>query len=243
MRIETLYDRLKGDNTVAFVVGTGPSMRCFPTHALKGAFVVGLNQAWRYVTPNLMLTAHPELYQEFAARPAPRPVAPPPVPWVIKKKPPMNDLSLDDPQHYVFHTSPEVKTVWERPKDTLYLGEGIQCTAIDLLARMGADTVILVGCDMTDLGGDFHGHDQHVRWLGMKPRDQYALYRKTTAKVRSAVRDRFGVNVLTLSPFVGLGHVEEDYGRLRSELKLKPLPKPKDVSPYLRKKPNTRRKP
>jgi len=236
MRIQNLFTTLKGNNTIAFVVGTGPSMRCFPADCLKGAFVVGLNQAWRYVRANLMLTVHPELYQEFAKRPEPHSVDP--VPWVIKKKAPMADLSLDDPTHYIFNTSHEIKTVWEQPADTLYLGEGIQCTAIDLLARMGAKTVILVGCDMTSLGGDYHGHDQHVRWLGRRPADQYALYRKTTAKVRSVVRDKLGVDVLTLTPFVGLAHVEEDYQRLRSELGLKPLSKPKDVSPYLRKKPH-----
>jgi hypothetical protein len=181
-----------------------------------------------------MLTAHPELYKEFISHDLSR-ASKPPVPWVIKRKPPMDTLELDDPQHYVYRTSSDLKTLTERPDDILYIGEGIQCTAIDLLARMGAKTIILVGCDMTDIGGEYHGHDQHTRWLGQTPAEQYALYRKTTARVRSVLRDRFGVSVLTLSPFIGLKGAEEDYGRLKIELKLKPLPKPKDVSPYRRK--------
>lgn len=234
MRIEQLFGKVTG--ATAVVVGTGPSMRYFPLRALAGAYLVGLNQAWRYATDSavkfqFVLTAHPELYQEYAAT---RPPAP--VPWAIKVKPPMQTLTLDDPLHYVFTTSPDLKTVTDRPADVLYLGEGIQCTAVDLLARMGAKTVILVGCDMTDLGGEFHGHDQHVRWLGQRPQDQYALYRKTTARVRSAVRDKFGVHVLTLSPFIGLTGAAEDSVRLKGELGLKPLPVPPDVSPYTRKK-------
>lgn len=237
MRIEKLYNFFRVDNAVAFILGTGPSMRCFPLEALCGAYIVGLNQAWKYITPavkpNLMLTAHPELYHEFLPE---LNTDNKDVTWVIKKKPPMEDLELDDKDHYVYLTSPERDTVVKRPADTLYIGEGIQCTAIDLLARMGAKTIIMVGCDMTSLEGDFHGHDQHVRWLGQTPDEQYRLYRKTTAITRSLVRDKFGVSVLTLSPFIGLNGANEDYGRLKRELKLAPLPKPKDTSPYLRKK-------
>lgn len=236
MRIETLYGKLTG--SPAFVVGTGPSMRMFPLAALKGAYLVGLNQAWKYsrqtgVKFQLNLTAHPELFLEYQ-KAVNWPVLGA-APWVIKKKPPMETLELDDTNHYVYLTRPDLKTVEERPADTLYLGEGIQCTAIDLLARMGANPIVLVGVDMNSLEGEFHGHDQHVRWLGQKPEEQYALYRKTAAKVRSTVRDRFGVNVLSMSPFLGTDCAREDYVRLKRELKLPPLPKPKDVSPYRRK--------
>lgn len=231
MRIISLHRTLPG--CPAFVLGTGPSMRYFPMKALQGAFVVGLNQAWKYHPCKLMLTAHPELYQEWAASEAAKTA---PLKWVIKKKAPMADLELDDPVHYVYHTSPDLLTVKNQTEDTLYLGEGIQCTAIDLLVRMGAGTVILVGCDMSSVAGEFHGHDQHVRWLGQTPDEQYALYRKTTARVRSVVRDAFGVSVLTMTPFIGLNGAAEDSHRLRSELNLIPLPKPKDISPYTRKK-------
>lgn len=232
MRIEKLFSLYRSANSICFVLGTGPSMRYFPIQAMEGAYVLGLNQAWKYRKCHFMLTAHPELYQEWAATEEAKTAT---TKWIIKKKAPMAHLELDDPEHYVYLTSPDIKTVTERPADTLYLGEGIQCTAIDLLARAGFKTIILVGCDMTSLAGDYHGHDQHVRWLGQTPDVQYALYRKTTAMTRSAVRDAFGVNVLTLSPFIGLMGAEEDSHRLRGELGIKPLPAPKDISPYTRK--------
>lgn len=235
MRIASLYGTLSG--RPAFVVGTGPSMRCFPLSVLRGQYLIGLNQAWKYadahgVEFDLMVTVHPELCQEYeAAGRAGR------TRWVVKKKPPMADLSFDDPRRYVFLTRADLGCVAERPDDTLYLGEGVQCTAMDLAARLGADPVVLVGVDMTSLDGDYHGHDQHVRWLGLAPEEQYALYRGSAAAVRSLLRDRFGVRVLTLSPFLGADAAREDYVRLKAELGLKPLPPPPDVSPYFRRPP------
>src|SRR5688572_9698062 len=112
MRITKLYRSLNG--SPAFVLGTGPSARCFPLAALRGAYVVGLNQAWKYarqqdVRLQLMLTAHPELFLEYQ-KAVNWPVLGAPT-WVIKKKPPMADLPLDDPNHYVYHTSPDLQTV------------------------------------------------------------------------------------------------------------------------------------
>ena len=153
--------------------------------------------------------------------------------WIIKKKPPMADLTLDDPRYYVFGTDYSIKTVTNRPKDTLYLGEGVQTTAMDMAARMGARHIVLVGCDAGTIGGDFHAHDQHVKFLGMKPDDQFKLYRETTAAVRAALRG-FGVSVFSVSPFIGINAAEEDYARLVDEMKLSKLPTPKDTSGYVR---------
>ena len=237
MRISQLHNFAAG--SPVFVVGTGPSLRVFPflTEFLShGRLVIGLNQAYRHCNPQFMLTVHPELYLEWRKLRAEGNSAD--TKWIIKKKPPMENLSFDDPVHYVFNTSPDLRTVADRPDpDVLYIGEGVQCTAIDLAARMGAGAVILIGCDACSLLGEHHGHDQHVRFLGLQPEDQYALYRKRTAQVRKIVREKYKLPVLTLSPFIGVGHAEEDYARLCMELGLQKLPKPKDVSPYKREKP------
>jgi hypothetical protein len=218
---------------VAYVIGTGPSLRCLPLDFFRGrGTTIGINQAWKHLQTDYVLTVHPELYLEYA-----RAEKKPTVQWIIKKKKPMFALELDDPTHYVFHTSYDREDAVKRPEDTLYLGEGAQTTAIDLAARMGAKFVVLAGCDMTNVGGDFHAHDQHVKWLGVKPKDQYAYYRKSTAKLRRRLREAFGVHVMTLSPFVGVGHADEDYGRYRAELGLATLPPPKDDSGYKRKDP------
>jgi len=227
VRIQSL--RLPAGVTDVYVVGTGPSLRCLDLGYLGGKLTIGLNQAWKHFWPSYSITVHPELLADYRAAGHKAP----PTRWVVKKKPPRADLTLDDPDHYVFGTSYEIDAVRTRPADTLYLGEGVQTCAMDLAARMGAKNVILVGCDGGTLGGDFHAHDQHVRWLGMKPADQYALYRETTAAVRARLRP-LGVNVMTLSPFVGVTAAEEDYARLTAELKLAKLPPPVDTSGYIR---------
>lgn len=234
MRIESLNGYASG--SPVFIVGTGPSMRVFPLlreFFSHGQLIIALNQAWKYVPAQFVITVHPELYLEYAKvaqtveGPRPR--------WLIKKKPPMEHLDYDDPEHYVFSTTSDLAVVEHRKASTLYIGEGIQCTAMDLAARMGAGCIFLMGCDACSLAGEHHGHDQHVRFLGQEPGDQYALYRKTTAKVRRVIREKFGIPTLTITPFVGAGHAEEDYARLCKEMGLDPLPKPKDISPYRRK--------
>ncbi len=237
MRIQDI-PQITYDDCTVYVVGTGPSLRCMDLKFLAGKCTIGLNQAWKHFTPNYSITVHPELVLDYQKEKNAEVTPRPPrfaerTQWVVKKKPPMEGLRLDDPDHYVFGTSYDIDAVRKRPLDTLYLGEGVQTCAMDLAARMGARFVVLVGCDGGSLGGDFHGHDQHVRWLGMKPADQYKLYRDTTAAVRAELRT-LGVSVYSLSPFIGVHSAEEDYARLKAELKLPPLPRPVDTSPYTR---------
>lgn len=231
MRIQDI-PKVGGDKTV-YVVGTGASLRCLPLGFFGGKTTIGLNQAWKHLPCTYSITVHPDLFLEWAEaiKPAGRIASRwPKTQWVIKRKPPMERLRVTDPHHYVFDTSYDLKTVTDRPKDVLYLGEGVQTTAMDLAARMGAAAIILVGCDAKALGGDYHAHDQHVRWVGRRPEDQYKMYRDSAADVRLALRG-VGVSVMTLSPFIGVDAGEEDYLRLRGELGLDRLPEPKDVSP------------
>lgn len=227
MRIKDLPPVTSDDCTV-YIVGTGPSLRCMDLKFLESKTTIGLNQAWKHLQTTFMITVHPELLIEYENAPTRRSTR-----WVVKKKPPMGDIPLDHPSHYVFGTDYDVTAVTRRPADTLYLGEGVQTCAMDLAARMGARFIVLVGCDAGSLGGDCHGHDQHVRWLGMKPADQYKLYRDTTAAVRAELR-KLGVSVYSMSPFIGVHAAEEDYARLKTELKLPALPRPVDTSPYKR---------
>ena len=229
MRINQLYGKHAGQDV--YICGTGPSMRVFPIDYLRDKVTIGLNQFWRYLMPTYNITVHPELLQECY-----RDAKKMPSQWIVKKKPPMHELSLDDDRFYVFHTSDKYETVTERPADTLFIGRGVQQTAMDLAARMGASTIVLVGVDMTDLGGEHHGHDQHVRFHGLRPADVYMEYRMFTAEVRRRLREAFDVKVLTLSPLLGANAGTEDYLRLCKEHSLPRLPKPKDTSSYKRKK-------
>lgn len=230
MRVQELYGRHKGQPI--WVVGTGPSMQMFPKQLLPDHITIGLNQAWRYGPLTYSLTVHPEHVLEWEKEKGH------PTQWITKKKGPLADLSLDDPRYYVFHTEQENYDLVRAPKpDVLFLAHGIHNTAMVLAAHMGASVVYLVGCDMGELGGDHHGHDQHVRFHGLPPSLVYKEYRRDAAKVRRILRDELNVPVLTISPFLGLTAPEEDYHRLRLELNLAKLPPPKDTSPYKRKKP------
>lgn len=231
MRIQQLYNQ-HPDRTI-YIIGTGPSLRCLPMSFFENQITIGLNKAWKHLRTSYAITVHPELVLEWQQENKAKGLRGVSPQWIIKKKPPMADLSLDDPHHYVFGTDYSIKTITNRPKDTLYLGEGVQTTAMDMASRMGAKHIVLVGCDAGTIGGDFHAHDQHVKFLGMKPDDQFKLYRDTTAAVRAALRG-FGVSVFSVSPFIGINAAEEDYARLTAELKLDKLPPPKDTSSYVR---------
>lgn len=242
MRIDdpVLCNQFKGRDV--YVVGSGPSMRLFDVRFLLGKPTIALNQAWRYWTgtgaaPTLGLTVHPELVQEYnreyvtAPETAPLPV----VAWAVKRKPPMEGLTLDDRRYYVFKTNPDFATLAARPADTLFIGRGVQQTAMDLAARLGARAIVLVGVDMAALGGDHHGHDQHVQFHGLAAEDVYLEYVTWTRKARTLITQRWGIPILTLSPFLGAGRANEDYEHLCRERGLSPLPAPPDVSTYMRK--------
>lgn len=207
-------------------------MRVFPKEVLRKSTTIGLNQAYKYAPVNFSITVHPELVLEYEGLAEKNETT-----WVVKKKPPMLKLDFDDPRYYVFNTSDNFDVFQTNPPDTLFCGRGVQQTAMHLAARMGADAIFLVGVDMCDLGGEHHGHEQHVRFHGLTPETVYREYRKYTAKARRYIREHFKIPVLTLSPLLGAGHGQEDYLRLCQEMGLPKLPTPKDTSPYRRPKP------
>lgn len=243
MRIQspTLRQCFRGNDV--YVVGSGPSMALFPVDFLRGKATIALNQAWKYWidtghAPTLGITVHPELvvqYEEEVKRLAKtRNGDLHGMSWAVKKKPPLSHLGLDDLRYFVFNTGPDWGTMTDAPDDTLFIGRGVQQTAMDLAARLGARSVVLVGVDMTDLNGNHHGHEQHVQFHGLPPRDVYAEYRAWTRKARSILGRKYGLPVLSLTPFAGLNAVE-DYEHLRLVRNVPEFPEPRDISRYVRK--------
>jgi hypothetical protein len=231
MRINTLFKKHVGADI--YVVGTGPTTRLFPKNFFKGRVTIGLNQAYKLIEPMYSITVHPELELEYRELIKAKKVKP--TKWLVKHKAP-TFLRLNDPSIYVFHTSYEWKEFIGGKSDTLFLGKGIQLTAIDLACRMGARSVILVGVDLGDIAGDHHGHDQHIQFHGLSASEVYREYRLWTYKARRLAREKAGVAVLSLYPLLGCGgdvH-QEDYAQFRKELGLSKLPKPKDISKYYR---------
>ena len=234
MLIESLWDCHRGEDIV--ILGSGPSARCVDRSFFDGRTVIGLNQAYRLLDPTYSITVHPELYLEWRRGHRHQKTR-----WIVKRKNPMADLPFDDPLLYVFETNAgdnpnDFQFLKERTPNKLYQGRGVQVTAMCLAVHMGARSIMMVGCDMCQIGPDHHGVNQHVRFNGLSSREVYAEYRRFTAKVRRIIREDYQIPVVTLSPFVGISHPEEDYARLQEELKLPALPPAQDTSKYKRDK-------
>ena len=233
MHISNLYNKHSGSDI--YIVGTGPTLRLLPKEFFNNKVAIGLNQAYKTFDLNYAITVHPELlkeYKEFVKKDKCKETQ-----WVIcSKKPPLK-LKLNDVKYYVYHRVNDWKCFVERTQDGLFCGRGIQQTAIDLAGRMGATNIILVGVDMESLGGDHHGHDQHIRFQGIRPEDVYKEYRLWTYKAKKLAREHHGISVLSLSPLLGCGGLihNGDYETLRVEMGLCPLKTPKDISRKKRK--------
>ena len=244
--VRLLYGRHEGETI--YVVGSGASMRVFPVDFLADKITVGLNMAWKNVPVKYGITIHPDLnIPEFMEGEQPRPeIAWITTLWKSKK-------TLTDPQFahalenfYFFRTDGQPATnkstdpsnagripEWlRRPtEDYLYNWSSIAQAAINLAANMGAKYIVLVGCDNCALMGNHHGHQQHTRWKGVSPDYRYGQYYEGLAEVRSVLRER-GVEVVSLTPFLGLDRYDEDFIRLCSELDQDLLVRGKDISSF-----------
>lgn len=231
MHIKSLYRKHAGCDI--YVVGTGPSARLLPTTFFDGRIAIGLNQAYKSFNLTYSITVHPELEIEYRELLAAGKLATVKTQWIVKRKAP-SYLRLHDATRYVFNTSYSWNEFAERSQDTLFLGKSVCPTAIDMAIRMGARNVILVGVDMAEMGGDHHATNQHVQFHGLPAADVYTEYRLWAYKARKLAREKAQVNVLSLTPLLGCGgdiH-QQDYVKLREELRLEKLPEPLDISKY-----------
>jgi hypothetical protein len=230
-----------------FVVGSGTSMRVFPRELLAGRITIGLNMAWKLVDTTYGITIHPGLnIPELMPDEDPRPA----VTWITKPKwEGLNKTQIEwiKRECYLFdsygrpNSQPPgeprdegrmVEWVHSPVGDKLYQWSSISQTAVNLAANMGARNIFLVGCDMTSLAGNHHGHKQHTRWLGVTPDHRYRQFWEGLLEVRSALRSR-GVSLVNLSPFLGLGRHEEEFEILADELGVPQLLVGEDISPAM----------
>lgn len=242
--VTELYGRHAGEDI--YVVGTGASLRVFPVGFLDGKTTVGLNLAWKSVPVTYGITIHPKLnIPEFIPGEEDRPE----IVWATKHIK-MGDLDPDqirygEERFYFFRNEGRTNTEtggisnagrfpeWVRAPhdDFLYLWTSIAQTGANFAANLGARNIIMVGCDNTALGGNYHATAQHTRWLGASPDTRYEQYYAGLAEVRAALRDR-GVNLVSLSPTITLGTPDEDFRRLCRELGVPDAVRPgADISP------------
>lgn len=230
MDISELWDKHQGKTI--YILGTGPSVRCYGNlkKILDGQIVIGLNEAFKHYDCTYNLTIHPDLIPNNFE----------PGNWIIKPKGKYHYIETEDVRFYVFQNNKDVYdfSYLEKTTGYLYVGRGIQTAAMVLAAQMGVSLIVMIGCDFAQLGPDHHSHQTHIEFHGLSPKEVYQEYYQNSSIVRSKLRDIYKTELVSLQPFLGLGHQDVDYRRLCCELELSCLPPVKDKSTYQREKPD-----
>jgi hypothetical protein len=212
-----------------YVVGSGPSLRYLPIEFFKDKITIGLNYAYRLFSPTYSLTIHPYIIpiqrKDWNCK------------WITKTKPTDQSWNLHTTNRntkyfYLFNNNnnPLDFGFLSRPgaSKELYVGCGIQTGALSLAAKMVAANAILCGVDMGLTGGEHHSTDQHTQFHGHSSQQVYDEYYYYTVKLRERLKELYGMNSLSLTPFLGKD-VERDCKRLKEFKKLEDLPEPREI--------------
>jgi hypothetical protein len=209
-----------------YVVGTGASMRVFPTGFFEDKITIGLNLAWQLMHVKYAITMVPHLnFPEFLGEDVPERTV-----WITKRDKYIIHASNDmikyaDANYYYFRTDGRLSVnelnepseagrvlewVAKPNADFLYLWTSISQTAVNLASNMGAKNIFLVGCDNCALLDNHHAHGQHTLWKGVDPAVRYNQYYLGLREVRGALNHR-NINLLTINPFLKLDTPEIDF--------------------------------
>jgi hypothetical protein len=231
--VTELYGKYPGSDI--YIVGTGTSLRVFPTDFLADKITIGLNMAWKSAPIKYGITIVPEWnIPEFIAEETPRPE----ITWITRANK-VRCLNADaeilqfaEDNYYSFDSTGKksiivpgdpfeggrmLEWVSTPTPDKLYLWSSVSQSAVNLAANMGAKNIIIIGCDNCALDGNQHSHQQHSCWQGVDPNERYLQYYEGLAEIRTVLRNR-GINVVSLSPFLKLDDPKLDFYRLCDEL-------------------------
>ncbi len=221
-KVNELYNGLFSNNKDIYIIGTGPSLRVFPLSFLDDKFSIGLNNSHQYLKSNMYITIHPDLHYPFGCDDDSI--------WISKYekcKKVLNDQQFNEIKNRFYfytnngkpNTAPKDEPTnegrvldWldEPTEDKLYQWSSISQTAINLAVNLGAKNIFLIGCDGGPILNNDHIDNQHTRWKGVSPEHRYRQYRKGIAEIRNRLSPK-GINVLSLSPFVSLTNINEDF--------------------------------
>ncbi|MCB0406184.1 MAG: hypothetical protein KDD51_15490 [Bdellovibrionales bacterium] len=247
-RVSELYGRYTGETI--YVVGSGASLRIFPVEFLRDKITIGLNMAWKWAPVRYGITIHPDLNVPEFLPEQKRPLSLDPITWVTGYEKCRGGLDPKQLQYaeenfyfFSYHGKPNTQPPeepsdsgrvldWvERPSgDNLYVWSSIAQAGVNLAANMGAREIFLVGCDNGPLSNNHHAGEQHTRWKGVSPEHRYRQYREGLQEIRDVLEKR-GVTVLSLTPFLGLSSVEQEFEAACLRKGLPPLVKSYDISP------------
>ncbi len=230
--VSELYNRYPDSDI--YVVGTGPSLRVFPTAFLANKITIGLNMAWKTLPVRYGITIHPNLaVPEFMADEP----AHPEIVWITKHQ---KTAAVVDPEQlryaeenfYFFEnygrpnrqppgepsdTGRILSWVRKPTENRLYMWSSISQAGVNLAANMGAKNIVLVGCDNCALGENHHAHQQNAQWVGADPNYRYHQYYEGLSEIRTVLRER-NINLVNMNPFMSLADPNEDFIHLCQEL-------------------------
>lgn len=237
MKWAKLDDKYKGQTI--YIIGTGPSLKMFPTDFFQDKVTIGLNFAYKHFRPTYTLTIHPELLPRTTAGRQACGIC------ITKLKDWLGQYQgcqCLEQEFYLLRNNTDVhdfsyvtNPTAHRGSNRLYVGRGIHTAAMHLAARLGASYAILIGVDMSSLLSEHHAVDQHIQFHGLSQNQVYQEYYECAAKLRSLLVASFHMQTLSMSPFLGLD-AERDYITLRKQYGFPAMPglPPEDISTYQR---------
>ena len=225
MRVSELYDEVEPGQSV-YIIGTGPSMRVFPLDYLRGKTCILLNDAHMHldnigpiafsnnkrflrdcklpiqiVKSRLKFDPHPERDDNH-------------VPWnnpnlycfSYRQREIKGIATGDKWDHF------DTKALWTEPDHYWNTpGGNVSIFAIQFALLAGFSEIHLVGCDCIDLNGYAYMKKQPGHGHKRRTRHDYDSYRKGTHRMIREARERFGVPIVQVNPFVGLGEVKSQF--------------------------------
>lgn len=226
MQVRELYNRHIGQEM--YILGPGPSARVFPMKLLEGKLTMALKRAWQYFPCTYSISSHGEVWEEYQQCLEKGLIHD--TTWILKSK---GRIAPQDTRYYTFDAEPrkgsDPRYIKPRRDNYLYFAGGIQNTAMCLALRMGVKAIYLIGVDLCSLDGEHHGHHQQVCWYGKGEADIYSdTYLRYAQHVRRTLQRDYHIPVVSLTPFLGLNRVEDDYLLLKRELNLPHLPTVRD---------------
>lgn len=201
-KLDELYKKHIGQDI--YIIGTGPSLSLFPKDFLSDKITIGLNQAYKLLSPTYLITIHPYLIPLNLSKKTC---------YLTKVKP--SDESWSEhvkngnvDKFYLFHKNKNpldfsYLSPAKRPKNGLYVGCGIHTGGLHLAALMGAKTVFLIGCDFGSFGHNHHYYTGHIETHNYSAEEVYQEYWYYAIKVREELEKYYKLTVLSLSYILG----------------------------------------
>lgn len=199
-----------------YIAGTGPSLNVLPPGYLKNRCCILLNDAQKFI-PGLGPVAFSNNRRFLKGCDLPFQIVKARLKFDPHPQRDDNHVRWNDPRYYCFsyreppwdavsHHDPsrlwtEPNHYWNEP------GGSVVIFCLQFALQCSPRSIHLVGCDCCDLSG--------LEYLSPKSsrnvRHDYAAYARGVMRMIREGRERFGIPIVSLTPFAGLRRHEEQY--------------------------------